>query len=49
MAVGRDVAVAIEVVEQHELVGQLVVVGRDFSPNISRLGSPLPRGMSPKT
>ena len=31
VAVGRDVAVAIEVVEQHELLGQLVMVGRDVA------------------
>ena len=49
MAVGRDVAVAVEVVEQHELVGQLVMVGRHLSPNITSDGSPLPRAMSPKT
>ena len=29
--VGRDVAVAIQVVEQHELFGQLVMVGRDLA------------------
>ncbi len=32
MAVGRDVSVAVEVVEQHELLGQLVVVGRHVAP-----------------
>ena len=31
MAVGRDVAVAVEVVEQHELLGQLVMVGRHLA------------------
>ena len=31
VAVGRDVAVAVEVVEQDELLGQLVVVGRDLA------------------
>ena len=45
VAVGRDVAVAVEVVEQHELLGQLVVVGRDLARRTSPgLGSPLPRG-----
>ena len=30
VAVGRHLAVAVEVVQQHELAGQLVVVGRDL-------------------
>ena len=32
VAVGRDVAVAVEVVEEDELLGQLVVVGRHLAP-----------------
>ena len=46
MAVHADLAVAVEVVEQHVVAGELVLVGGDgFSPYIARLGSPLPAGL----
>ena len=42
VAVGAEDAAAVEVVEQHELFGQLVVVGRDLAAEDAQVGSPSP-------
>ena len=42
MAVPRNLAVAIQVVEQHELAGELVVVGRHLLAEHHELGIAVP-------
>ena len=55
MAVHAHFAVAVEVVEQDVIAGELVLVGRDLLAEQGELGSPLPTGLplasvkSPKT